>query len=168
MTGNVPIFEWSPDVGVDEDEFPDEEDESEIMEEDGQGGEVIAADTAIENVVSESDESISGDDDVDDVGSIVNPNEEDLEVEEIGDIVEDEEEPSDEDEGLTDEANAEAQIEEEENQHEESVDDDSIDESASMHSSKYFFNENNILSDEGSIYEEEDIALEQEFPSSEV
>jgi hypothetical protein len=109
---------------------------------------------AIENVVSESDESISGDDDVDDVGNIANPNEEDLEVE-------DEEEPSDEDEGLADEISVEAQTEDDETQHEESVGDDSIDECASVHSSEYSFNENNILSDEGSVYEEEDIALER-------
>lgn len=71
------------------------------MEEGGREDVVMIADVVNvdEIVVSESDESISGDKDV---GSIVNPNEEDLEVEELGDIVEDEKEPSDEDEGLPD------------------------------------------------------------------
>jgi hypothetical protein len=137
------------------------------MEEGGREDEVMIADVVNvdEIVVSESDESISGDKDV---GSIVNPNEEDLEVEELGDIVEDEKEPSDEDEGLPDEEDTETQMEEGDHQHEDSVDDDSIDESASVHSSEYSFNENNILSDEGSISKEEDVASEQNRSSHRV
>jgi hypothetical protein len=163
MPGNMPIFEWAPDIVMESGQDPDDYVEQETVDNEPEnvGVQVEDVESGGDNVVPESDGSTVCDEDG---GGGIVIDELDIDEEMMPEVVEDDTVSVDEDKGMDENHYDESPSGGEgmEDGDDEVVGSTSEDEESSVHSSEYSFYDNNVLNDSDVTYEMERSESEDE------